>query len=46
MITRSKEGDIYDINLLDAKINKKIKDSVFKLETPPDFRENIQRLKK
>jgi len=46
MITCSTEGDIYDIALLYAKINKKLKDAVFRLETPSHFIENVQKLKK
>ncbi len=37
----STEGDIYDIQLLESKVNKKIKNAVFKLETPKHFSQNI-----
>jgi hypothetical protein len=46
IITTSTEGDIYDIKLYSSKINKNLKDSVFKLETPGKFRENIHPIKK
>ena len=46
LITESTEGDTYDIRLFDSKINKKIKDGVFKLETPDNFKENIHPLNK
>ena len=46
MITKSIEGDIYDFKFSDAKINKKIKESVFKLEKPANFSENAYPLKK
>lgn len=46
IVTTSTEGDIYDIKLLVPKINKNLKDSVFKLETPTDFRENKHPIKK
>ncbi|MCF7955828.1 MAG: hypothetical protein K9M75_08510 [Phycisphaerae bacterium] len=46
IITTSKEGDIYDIKLHHSKINKNLKDSIFKLETPTDFRENKHPIKK
>ena len=37
MTTTSTDDNIYDITLNNAKINKKIKNSVFKLETPEHF---------
>jgi len=37
---KSTEGDIYDIQLLDIKVNKKIKNAVFRLETPEHFSQN------
>lgn len=36
----STEEDVYDIQLLDAKVNKNLKNTVFKLETPKDFSQN------
>ncbi len=36
----STEGDISDIQLLDIKVNKKIENAVFKLETPEHFSQN------
>jgi hypothetical protein len=46
IITTSTEGDIYDIKLHVSKNNKILKDSVFKLETPADFRENKHPIEK
>ena len=46
IISRSTEEDIYDIHLLDAVINKKMENSVFKVETPQGFSENRHPLKK
>jgi hypothetical protein len=46
IITTSNEGDIYDIKLHVSKINKNLKDSVFKLETPSNFMENKHPIKK
>lgn len=40
MTATSTEGDIYDIQLLDIKVNKKIKNAVFKVETPEHFSQN------
>lgn len=40
------EEDIYDVQLINAEINKNLKNSVFKLETPKDFSENRYPLKK
>jgi len=37
---KSTEGDISDVQLLDIKVNKKIKNAVFKLETPEHFSQN------
>ncbi|MHC5060856.1 MAG: LolA family protein [Planctomycetota bacterium] len=42
----STEDDIFDIELLDIKVNKKIKNGVFKLETPKHFSQNRAPLKK
>ena len=36
----STEEDVYDIQLLDTKVNKNLKNTVFKLETPKDFSQN------
>ena len=41
----SKQDDIYDIRFLDTKINKKLKNGVFTIETPASFRKNIEPLK-
>jgi hypothetical protein len=41
----SKQEDVYDIRFLDTKINKKLKNSVFTIETPANFRKNIEPLK-
>lgn len=46
IITTSTEGDIYDIKLTLSNVNKNLKDSVFKLETPTDFMENKHPIKK
>ncbi len=40
----STQGDIYDIRFLDQKINKKLKNAVFTIETPSHFRQNIRAL--
>lgn len=40
------KGDIYDIVLTDAKINKKLPKAIFKFETPKDFSETITPLEK
>ena len=45
MTATSTEGDIFDIQLLDIKPNKKIKNAVFKLETPNHFSQNRAPLK-
>ena len=42
---KSTEGDIYDIELLESKVNKKFKNAVFKLETPKHFSQNREPLK-
>jgi outer membrane lipoprotein-sorting protein len=46
LVATSIEGDIYDIQLLDTKVNKKIKNTVFKVETPEHFRKNREPLKR
>ncbi len=38
IISHSTEEDIYDIQLINAVINKKMENSVFKVEIPEDFR--------
>ena len=45
MTATSTEGDIFDIQLLDIKVNKKIKNAIFKLETPNHFSQNRAPLK-
>ena len=45
LVTTSTGGDIYDITLINANINKKLPKGIFKLETPKDFSENIHPLK-
>ena len=46
LVATSIEGDIYDIQLLDIKVNKKLKNTVFKVETPEHFSKNREPLKK
>ena len=46
IISRSTEEDILDIHLLDAIVNKKLQNTVFKVEPPHDFRTNRHPLKK
>ena len=46
LVATSIEGDIYDIQLLDTKVNKKIKNTVFKVETPEHFSKNREPLKR
>ncbi|AQT68560.1 Outer membrane lipoprotein-sorting protein [Anaerohalosphaera lusitana] len=41
----SVEDDIYDITLLDAKVNKKIENSIFSVEHPSSFSKNREPLK-
>jgi outer membrane lipoprotein-sorting protein len=38
-------GDLYDITFSDVQTNKKLENSVFTVETPADFRKNIEPLK-
>ncbi len=45
LLAYSTQGDIYDIAFIDVKINKKFEKSVFTVETPADFRKNIEPLK-
>lgn len=40
----STQGDIYDIRFFDCRINKKLKNGVFTIETPAGFRKNIEKL--
>lgn len=44
IVAYSSQGDIYDIQFSELKVNKKLKNSVFTIETPPDFRKNIETL--
>jgi outer membrane lipoprotein-sorting protein len=46
LVATSIEGDIYDIQLLDTKVNKKMKNTVFKVETPEHFSKNREPLKR
>lgn len=40
----STQGDIYDVRFFDVKINKKLQNDVFTVESPPGFRENREAL--
>jgi outer membrane lipoprotein-sorting protein len=40
----STQGDIYDVRFFDVKINKKLQNGVFTIETPHGFRENREAL--
>jgi hypothetical protein len=40
----STEDDIYDLTFSDVKINKKLEKDIFKVESPPDFSQNIHPL--
>ncbi len=40
----STQGDIYDVRFSDMNINKKLKNAVFKIETPSGFRQNVEAL--
>lgn len=46
IVSKSTEEDVYDIQLTDAAINKKMENSVFKLETPSGFSKNEHPLKR
>ena len=46
LLAASTQGDIFDIQLLDAEVNKNLKNAVFKLETPQHFSKNRTPLKK
>ena len=39
------QGDIYDIRFLGPQSNKKLKNTVFTIETPTGFRKNVEALK-
>jgi hypothetical protein len=45
IVAHSSQGDIYDIKFTELKVNKKLKKAVFSIETPPNFRENVEPLK-
>ncbi len=40
----SVQGDLYDLKWNNLRINEKLPDSVFQIETPPHFRQNIHPL--
>lgn len=42
----TRQGDEHYIEFKDMKMNKKLENAVFDVETPPDFRKNIEPLKK
>ena len=44
IVAYSSQGDIHDIEFDELEINKKLKKAVFTIETPSDFRKNIERL--
>ena len=44
IVAYSSQGDIHDIKFKEFEINKKLKKAVFTIETPSDFRKNIERL--
>ncbi|MBC8379340.1 MAG: hypothetical protein H8E62_09205 [Planctomycetes bacterium] len=44
IVAYSSQGDIYDIKFTEFEINKKLKKAVFTIETPSDFRKNIEQL--
>ena len=44
IVAYSSQGDIYDIEFTELKINKKLEKAVFTIETPPDFRKNTEQL--
>ena len=44
IVAYAAQGDVYDIKFSDFQINKKLKNAVFTVETPSDFRKNVQRL--
>jgi len=44
IVAYSSQGDTHDIEFKELNINKKIKKAVFTIETPSDFRKNVERL--
>ena len=46
IVAYSSQDDIYDIQFQEFQINKKLKKAVFTVETPSDFRKNIEPLEK
>ena len=46
MLSKSQEGDLHDVKILDIKLNKKLKNGVFKVETPKHFSKNVVSLEK
>lgn len=46
MVTKSTEDDVYELILTNVKVDKKMKNGVFVVETPKGFSENIEKLKK
>ena len=46
MLSKSQEGDLHDVKILDIKLNKKLKNAVFKVETPKHFSKNVVPLEK
>jgi len=44
IVAYSSQGDIHDIQFRELQINKKLKKGVFTIETPSDFRKNVERL--
>lgn len=44
IVAYAAQGDIHDITFNEFKINKKLENTVFTVETPPDFRKNEERL--
>ena len=46
IVAEANEGDIYDIQFLESKVNKKLKKCIFKVETPEHFSKNVKPLSK
>ncbi len=46
IVTRSTQEDVYDIQFLNAAVNKNLKNSIFVIETPKSFSKNIHPLQK
>ena len=44
IVAHAAQGDIHDIKFNELQINKKFKNAVFTVETPPDFRKNVEQL--